>query len=112
LTEAKLHEEVKIGCRILFVLGADVIKTFQTQKFDQVVDGCPIPILTLGGKRGASDAAAVKMAEEQVKSGSAGVVFGRNIFQANDPVNLQKAILEVLKDKMPAQEAIGKYGLK
>jgi len=112
LTQKQMYEEVKIGCRVLFELGADVIKTFHTLHFEKVVEGCPIPILTLGGKRAKSDLAALKMAEEQVKSGSAGVVFGRNIVQADDPMNLQRALLDVLKKRMPAGEAAKKYGLR
>lgn len=112
LSEQELYEEVKIGCRVLFELGADVIKTFHTKQFDTIVDGCPIPILTLGGKRAPSDLAALKMAQEQITSGSAGVVFGRNVVQSENPLKLQRALLDVLKHRVSAEEAARKYELK
>ncbi|MFA5863754.1 MAG: hypothetical protein WC975_03610 [Phycisphaerae bacterium] len=108
----EMHEEIKIGCRILFELGADVIKTFHTRDFDKVAQGCPIPILTLGGKRAPSDLAALEMAEIQIKSGAAGIVFGRNVFQSPKPIALQKAILDVLKNNVSARQAAKKHGLK
>jgi DhnA family fructose-bisphosphate aldolase class Ia len=112
LSEDEMFEEIKIGTRILFELGADVIKTFHTRDFDKVVNGCPVPILTLGGKRAPSDLAALEMAETQIKSGAAGIVFGRNVIQSPKPIELQQAILDVLKNNMPAKEAAAKYGLK
>lgn len=112
LSEDEMFEEIKIGTRVLFELGADVIKTFHTRDFDKVVKGCPVPILTLGGKRAPSDLAALEMAETQIQSGSAGIVFGRNVIQSAKPIELQKAILDVLKNKMPSKEAAKKYGLK
>jgi DhnA family fructose-bisphosphate aldolase class Ia len=112
MSERQMAEEIKIGCRVLFELGADVIKTFHTKNFEKVVEGCPIPILTLGGKRGKSDLAALKMAETQIKSGASGLVFGRNIIQASDPIGLTRGILAVIKGKMPAGEAARKFKLK
>lgn len=112
LSPDEVYEEVKIGCRVLFELGADVIKTFHTRDFDKVVEGCPSPILTLGGKRTPSDLLALEMAENQIKSGAAGIVFGRNVIQSPEPIKLQQAILDVLKNKMSAKEAAKKYGLK
>jgi DhnA family fructose-bisphosphate aldolase class Ia len=112
LSEDEMFEEIKIGTRVLFELGADVIKTFHTRDFDKVVDGCPVPILTLGGKRAPSDLAALEMAETQIRSGAAGLVFGRNVIQSPEPIKLQQAILDVLKNKMPAKDAAVKYGLK
>jgi len=49
-----------------------------------VVEGCPIPILVLGGSRQASDADALEVVRGAVSAGAAGVFFGRNVFQADD----------------------------
>jgi DhnA family fructose-bisphosphate aldolase class Ia len=112
LTPAQMHAEIKIGCRILYELGADVIKTFYTHKFEDVVSGCPTPILALGGKRLATDAAALEFAQKQVKSGAAGIVFGRNVIQSSKPIELQKALVDVLKNNVSVKQAVRKYGLK
>jgi len=112
MDEEQMYNEVKISCRILYELGADMIKTFYTKKFEEVVAGCPIPILALGGKRLDSDLEVLKYAAEQIKSGAAGIVFGRNVIQSQKPLELQRALLDVVKEHVPAEEAAAKYGLK
>jgi DhnA family fructose-bisphosphate aldolase class Ia len=112
LSEEQMHHEIKIGTRILYELGADVIKTFYTHKFEEVVAGCPVPILALGGKRLASDLDALKFAAMQIKSGAAGIVFGRNVLQSDKPIELQKALCAVIKNKVSVKQAAAKYGLK
>ncbi|MHC4122946.1 MAG: class I fructose-bisphosphate aldolase [Planctomycetota bacterium] len=112
LSEDKMYQEIKIGCRILYELGADVIKTFYTKKFEKIVSGCPTPILTLGGKRLPSDLDVLMCAQQQIKAGAAGIVFGRNVIQSSKPIELQKALLEVVKEKADPKEMVAKYGLK
>lgn len=112
LSEEQLYQEIKIGCRILYELGADVIKTFYTKNFENVVSGCPTPILALGGKRLASDLEALKYARQQISSGAAGIVFGRNVIQSPQPIELQKALMAVLKEGLTPDEAAKKFGLQ
>jgi mycothiol synthase len=45
------------------------------------------------------------MAELEIKIGAAGIVFGRNVIQSPKPIQLQKALIDVLKNKMSAKEA-------
>jgi DhnA family fructose-bisphosphate aldolase class Ia len=47
LSDEEMHDQVLKGTRILAELGADAIKTFHTYKFEEVVNGCPLPILGL-----------------------------------------------------------------
>jgi len=112
MSPKQMHEEIKIGCRLLYELGADVIKTFYTEKFEEVVAGCPTPILALGGKRLGSDLEALKYAQQQIKAGASGIVFGRNVIQSEKPIELQKALLDVVKRNITPKEAAAKYGLK
>jgi DhnA family fructose-bisphosphate aldolase class Ia len=107
LGEDQMHDEIKIGCRILYELGADLIKTFYTINFKEIVTGCPAPILALGGKRLPSDLDALKLAREQIKAGAAGIVFGRNV-----PLKLQKALLDVVKRGLSPEEAAKKHHLE
>jgi DhnA family fructose-bisphosphate aldolase class Ia len=70
-----------------------------------VVEGCPIPILVLGGSRQASDADALEVVRGSVEAGAAGVFFGRNVFQSADMGSFLRAAravldgVEVLKPK-------------
>ena len=111
MPEDEMFEEIKLGCRILYELGADAIKTFYTKDFEQVVSSCPLPILSLGGKRLLTDLKVLQYAQQQIESGSAGIVFGRNIFQSEKPLALQKALLEVVKNKISPEKVVVKYNL-
>ena len=103
--------DVKIGCRVLYELGADVIKTFYTDNFAEIVAGCPTPILALGGKRLPTDLEALSFAQKQVADGAAGIVFGRNVFQSAKPIELQRALIDVLKRDVKPADAVAQYGL-
>ena len=113
MPQDKLHEQIRTSARIIWELGADVIKTFYTgPDFAEVVESVGVPILALGAAKKDSELSALEMAEEAIKAGARGVVFGRNIFQAKRPPEFLQAIKEVVNKKSSAQDAAAKYGLK
>lgn len=105
LTAQQLADEIRRGARILAELGADAIKTFYTSEFRAVTEGCPVPILGLGGVRMETDLDALRLAQSIVKEGGRGVVFGRNALQAEDPIQFQKALCRVVKDGVAPEQA-------
>ena len=112
LTAEALHEEVRVGCRILAELGADCIKTFHTCRFPEVVDGCPIPIFGLGAEKTPTQLEALQLARREIDDGARGVVFGRNAIQVPDPPAFQRALLDVVKRGMAPDDAATKHSLK
>jgi DhnA family fructose-bisphosphate aldolase class Ia len=100
-----LHEDVRRGARIVYELGADCVKTFFQAGWEDVVEGCPIPILGLGSERLATDLDVLKLASGQIGAGARGLVFGRNVFQAPDPVRMVQALIEVVKRNVSPEEA-------
>lgn len=86
---------LELHTRMAVELGADAVKTDYTGdpvSMKAVVHGCPIPILALGGNRQGSDEDALKVVRQVAQSGAAGVLFGRNVFQAaNMKLFLQRA---------------------
>ena len=78
---------LNLHTRMAVELGADALKTDYTGNVNSmrsVIEGCPIPILVLGGSRQNSDRQALDMVRNAVLAGAAGVFFGRNVFQASD----------------------------
>jgi DhnA family fructose-bisphosphate aldolase class Ia len=78
---------IKYHTRLAAELGADVIKTDfagNVAAMATVVKDCPIPVLVLGGGRTGSDEEALETVRQIAQAGAAGVVFGRNVFQATD----------------------------
>ena len=76
MSPQQLHEDVRIGSRIVAELGADLIKTFYTVDFAQVTAACPVPVLGLGAEKLPTPLAALKLAAAEVRAGAGGVVFG------------------------------------
>jgi DhnA family fructose-bisphosphate aldolase class Ia len=104
LTPEEMHHQVKIGCRILAELGADMIKTFYTNNFKEVVAGCPAPIFALGAVKLPTPLDALQLARNEVSDGAQGVVFGRNALQVDEPIKFQAALIDVVKrGAMPEQ---------
>jgi DhnA family fructose-bisphosphate aldolase class Ia len=108
LSPDEMHAQVKIGCRILAELGADMIKSFHTNKFKEVVAGCPVPIFALGAAKLPTPLDALRLAHSEVADGAQGVVFGRNALQVDDPLNFQAALINVVKNgALPGQALKG-----
>ncbi|HHL21072.1 MAG TPA: 3-hydroxy-5-phosphonooxypentane-2,4-dione thiolase [Aliiroseovarius sp.] len=98
-----------LATRIAAELGAHYVKTyFVEQGFERVTAGCPVPIVIAGGKK-LPEIEALEMAWKAIDQGAAGVDMGRNIFQADDPVAMIRAVSKVVHEHMPAQQAYELY---
>ena len=109
LSPEEMQDIVLRGCRILAEMGADVIKTFYTHRFADVVAGCPVPILGLGGSRMPNLLDSLELARQEIQDGARGVVFGRNAIQVDNPIGYQKALCAVVKKGMDPREALQTY---
>ncbi|MCX5642488.1 MAG: hypothetical protein NTY10_04580 [Candidatus Omnitrophica bacterium] len=112
LSPEDMHQQVKLGCRISAELGADMIKTFYTHKFSEVVAGCPVPIFALGAAKLPTQLEALELARQEISEGAQGVVFGRNALQVKNPSAFQSALCAVVKNGISPKKALQKYGLK
>ena len=86
-------------CRIGAELGADAIKTEYTgdpETMRAVIEECPIPVLTLGGAKGGSEEEVLENARGAVEAGAKGIIFGRNVWQADDPVRMSASLREAI----------------
>lgn len=76
-----------LGCRIAAELGADIVKAFYPGSLENVTEmarTCPVPLLLAGGAKAANPEEAYSNAGDAIKAGARGLVFGRNIFEADD----------------------------
>ena len=99
LAEDRDPELLAWGCRMAAELGADVIKTEYTGDqggFSAVVEGCPVPVLVLGGPKAESEDEVLEITRGAIEAGAKGVVYGRNIWQADDPARISASIREVV----------------
>jgi len=92
---------VRLHTRIASELGADLIKTDYTGDpvtMRSVIEVCPTPILALGGAKTASDEATLEVIRGIAQSGAKGLVFGRNVFQAENVIEFIRRAQAVLAE--------------
>ena len=111
-TPEEVHIKVKRVTRVMAELGADLIKCFYTgDNFQEVVDNTPIPVFTIGAEKLDTDLAVLQKAYNSVTRGARGIIFGRNIFMAENPRKLIDALNEVINDGVKPEDAARKYEL-
>lgn len=93
-----------LACRIAAELGAHIVKTYYCDNFEQVVEGCPVPLIIAGGKK-LPEPEALKLAHNAVMHGAAGVDMGRNIWQSDWPVAMIKAVQAIVHRNADVKEA-------
>jgi fructose-bisphosphate aldolase, class I len=89
-------------------LGADVIKadpTDDVRVYHQVIEiAGGIPVLVRGGGK-APDSEILERTEALVRQGAAGIVYGRNVIQHDNPAGMTKALMAIVHDGAPAGDA-------
>jgi DhnA family fructose-bisphosphate aldolase class Ia len=105
-TDDEIHSKVKRVSRVMVELGADMVKVFFTgDRFHEVVENTPVPVFTIGAEKLNKDLDVLKKAKASIDQGARGIVFGRNIFLANDPAKMVKALNEVLNEGVDPEKA-------
>ncbi len=99
----------RLATRICAELGAHYVKTYYVPEgFETVTASCPVPIVIAGGKK-LPELDALTMAHRAVREGAAGVDMGRNIFQADSPVAMIRAVRAVVHDNETPNKAFELY---
>lgn len=91
-------------------LGADLVKvpyTGDRDSFARVVEGCPVPVLIAGGPRVGTDAELLQMVYDAMQAGAAGASIGRNVFQAEDPTAMTRALAAIIFEGVDIKRAEG-----
>ena len=97
-----------LATRMLAEFGAHIVKTYYCDDFRHIVAACPVPIVVAGGKK-LPEKEALTMTYQAISEGAAGVDMGRNIFQAEDPLAMTKAIGKIVHENFNDREAYEFY---
>jgi putative autoinducer-2 (AI-2) aldolase len=97
-----------LATRVLAELGANIIKTYYCDDFEKVVAACPVPIVVAGGKK-VPEKEALELAYNAISKGARGVDMGRNIFQAEDPKAMVKAVNMIVHQNSDVKAAYEFY---
>lgn len=95
-----------LACRVAAELGAHVVKSYYCDNFEQVVEGCPVPLIIAGGKK-LPEVDALKLSYDAIHHGASGVDMGRNIWQSDWPVAMIKAVKAIVHKSAGVKEAYG-----
>ncbi len=100
---------LSMASRVCAENGAHVVKTYYCEKdFEQVTNSVPVPIVVAGGKK-LPEKEALEMTYKAIEEGAAGVDMGRNIFQAECPISMIKAVREVVHGGLKPEKAFKLY---
>lgn len=105
---ARTEEFFLLATRILAENGATVVKSYYCEGFEKVVAACPVPIVIAGGKK-LPEGEALTMAYRAISEGARGVDMGRNIFQADDPVAMARAVAKIVHEGFTDLQALEFY---
>lgn len=86
-----------LACRIAAELGANFVKTYHCEGFEEVVGGCPVPVVIAGGKK-IEERDALRLAHQAMRDGAVGVDMGRNIFQSQWPLAMIRAVRSIVHE--------------
>ena len=101
-------EVVKIAARVAAELGVDIVKTNWTgdpDSFKEVVRGCMAPVIIAGGEK-VGLRGILEITKKSIDVGGAGVAYGRNVFQAEDPTKVVRALYLIVNKNYDVEEAI------
>ncbi|WP_158782171.1 class I fructose-bisphosphate aldolase [Pantoea sp. BAV 3049] len=97
--------------RLARELGADIIKVDPTENvedFYRVVEAARCPTLVRGGGKGELGAVLNKSAALMAQ-GASGMVYGRNVYQHDNPARVVKALMAIIHQGASGQQALALY---
>jgi DhnA family fructose-bisphosphate aldolase class Ia len=103
-------ERVRGLVRQAVELGADVVKAdplSDPDAFARVVRTARVPLLVRGGGRIAVEEL-LALTEQVLRAGAAGLVYGRNVIQYEDPPAMTRALAALVHGDATARDALAR----
>jgi len=94
-----------LSSRIAAELGAQIVKTYFCEDFQDVVKACPVPVVIAGGPKMKDELDVLRIAYEAIRCGARGVDMGRNIWQSRWPVAVISAIRSIVHEDASLEKA-------
>ncbi len=106
-------ESIKLAARAAQEIGADIVKTYYTgdpASFRLVVEGCPVPILILGGEKNDSVESLFRDVKDSLDAGGAGIAIGRNIWAGGNTKAMVEAMVGLVHEGWSVERALKHVG--
>jgi len=101
---------VKLASRAAAEIGADMVKTYYTgdpDSFAQVIEGCMVPVVVLGGAKTDSIEDVFSDVYYSIQAGGSGIAIGRNIWQHKNTRAMIEAMSGIVHEGWTVKQAIG-----
>ena len=92
---------------------SDIVKTYYTgdpESFRKVVEGCPAPIVILGGAKSESLVDLFTAVHQSLQAGGAGIAIGRNIWQEGKTRIMVEAMVGLVHENWTVEQALRHVG--
>lgn len=104
-------ENVSFAARLAAEMGADVVKIpypvdAKADDFRRIVEQCFVPVIILGGAAMGDDAGLLKMVEDAMNGGAAGIAIGRNVWQHKNPAAIARSLAAIVHEDASTLEAL------
>jgi DhnA family fructose-bisphosphate aldolase class Ia len=100
---------VKLAARAAQEIGADIVKSCYTgdpDSFHAVVEGCPAPVVILGGEKTEDLGRLFQAVYGSLQAGGAGIAMGRNIWQRPNPRVVVEAMVGLVHEGWSVKQAL------
>lgn len=104
---------IKLAARAAAEIGADIVKTYYTgtpESFAEVVEGCPVPIVVLGGEKSDSLEGVFSDVYFAMQAGAKGIAIGRNIWQHANTRAMVEAMAGLVHEGWSVEQALKHAG--
>ena len=114
VTGANFVDLLELGVRMAVEAGADMLEVPYTQDiatFKRIVSAAKgIPVLCAGGPKAARLRDSLEIVAELLEAGASGVVFGRQVFQSEDPASFLNMLYALVHEGKSVDEVMGILG--
>ena len=112
INDENAPEVVNIAVRAGAELGADIVKTNYTgdiASFKYIVKGVNVPVIIAGGPKMDTLPELFQLVYDSIQAGGAGVAFGRNVFQAENPTKVVEGLSKIVHNNYTVDEALKEF---
>lgn len=105
---------IRMVARMAAEIGADLVKTYYTgtqDSFAKVVEGCPVPIVILGGAKTDSIRQVFQDIHDSLEAGGRGIAVGRNIWEQDNLDSMLDAVNGLVHGHWSVDQACDTVGI-
>ncbi len=106
LSDKKDKRYLSHASRLGAELGADIIKTYYCDGFEEVVAKCTAPIVVAGGPKLDTYEDVLNLCYNAINDGAIGVDMGRNIWQSDYPEAIIQGVRAIIHENYSVKEAL------